>query len=206
MGVLTIVRRDAAWPGTPERMTAQLTEVYQMRTTASFCLMLLSSLSATLAISQNRPSPRIQLTDAPIERKLNYAVWRTDYYICTGIAHAKSLGRTPEDFAAFVASKHSLGSSREKGLAPIVRLLHFVIENYNNGRFDVISESDSAVTMKNNRPYASLFKNGPVFGVTLEEFETYLWSHIAIMANRIGFDFVYHVEGEYLISTLSIKE
>ena len=173
---------------------------------ASFCLTLLPFLSITLAISQDRPNPTIQLTDAPIERKLNYAVWRTDYYICTGIAYAKSIGKTPDDFAAFVASQHSLGSSRDKGLAPVVRLLHFMIENYNNGRFDVISESDSAVTMRNNRPYAVFFKDGPVLGVTLEEFETFLWKHIAIMADRIGFDFVYHVEGKYLTSILSMRK
>ena len=99
-----------------------------------------------------------------------------------------------------------MGSSREQGLAPVVRLLHFAIENYDNGRCDVISESDSAVTMRINRPYAAFFKDGPVLGVTLEEFETYLWKHMAIMADRIGFDFVYHIEGEYLTATLSMKK
>jgi len=49
-----------------------------MRAKTNLCLILISSLFTTVAISQDRPSPKIQLTDAPLETRLNYAVWRTD--------------------------------------------------------------------------------------------------------------------------------
>ena len=42
-----------------------------------------------------------------VSGKLSWSVWRTDYYICTGIAYAKSLGKTPEDFGVFVGNEHA---------------------------------------------------------------------------------------------------
>ncbi len=148
---------------------------------------------------------KIQLNDATVEQKQGYAVWRTDYYICTGISYAKSLGQTVDDFAVFVAGKHYMGSG-DKGLAPIVRLFHFVFESYPNSQFDIISESDSLVNMKSNRPYSANFKDGPIFGVTLEEFERFLFQHIRLMAEKIGFDFAYHIEGDSMIFTLAKKK
>ena len=148
---------------------------------------------------------KIQLKDATVEQKERYAVWRTDYYICTGIAYAKSLGQTVDDFAEFVAGKHNLGSG-DQGLAQIVELFHFVLESYPNSQFDIISESDSLVKMKSNRPYAAYFRSGPIFGVTLEEFERFLYQHILIMADKIGFNFDYHLEGDSMILNLAKKK
>lgn len=154
------------------------------------------------AVAKDSTYIKIQLKDATVEQKERYAVWRTDYYICTGIAYAKSLGQTVDDFAAFVASKHDLGSGDNR-LPPVVKLFHFVFESYPNGQFEIISESDSTVTMKSNRPYSTSFNEGPVLGVTLEEFERFLYQHIRIMASNIGIDFAYRTEGESMAFTLA---
>jgi hypothetical protein len=174
--------------------------------TTRFLMTLCFFLFYGLALSQERGPQKIQLTAPTIERTANFAVWRTDYYICTGIAYARSLGKTVDDFAAFVGSQHSWEGMRGKGLAPPVQLLYFVIKNYKDGRFEILAESDSSVTMRSNRPYASYFKAGPLLGVTVDEFEPFLWKHIGIMAGRIGLDFVYRIEGDQITSTLSIKK
>jgi hypothetical protein len=147
----------------------------------------------------------IQLTEAPLEARKNYAVWRTDYYICTGIAYAKSVGKTAEDFASFVGSKHSMGGSDEQEFAPVVQLLHFVIGNYQDGHLEVVTHSEGTVTMRCNRPYRAYFRDGPVLGVTLDEFEAYLWQHVTIMLERVGFAFAYGIEGEGISLHLSRK-
>jgi hypothetical protein len=154
------------------------------------------------AVPKDSSYVKIELKDATIEQKEKYAVWRSDYYICTGIAYAKSIGQTVEDFATFVASKHYLGS-REKGLTPVVKLLHFVFESYPDGHLDIIEESDSAVTMSCNRPYSTYFSEGPVLEVTLEEFERFLYQHIKMMAKNIGIDFTYFREGDSMVFTLA---
>jgi hypothetical protein len=154
------------------------------------------------ALARDSTYVKIQLKDATVEQKERYAVWRTDYYICTGIAYAKSVGQTVDDFAVFVAGKHNLGNG-DNGLPPVVKLFHFVFESYPNGQFDIISETDSVVTMKSNRPYSASFNEGPVLGVTLDEFERFLYQHIRIMASNIGIDFAYHNEGDSMIFTLA---
>jgi hypothetical protein len=148
----------------------------------------------------------IQLAEAPLEVRKKYAVWRTDYYICTGIAYAKTMGKSVEDFAAFVGSIHSIGRSRDEGVTPVVQLLHFVMGNYEGGCLEVVSESQNDVTMRCNRPYRTFFRDGPVLGVSLEEFETYLWKHVAIMLKSIGFTFGYRIEGDIIELRLSLED
>ena len=162
-------------------------------------------LLTSLALCQQPAVHKIPLTSPTVQTVARYAVWRTDFYICTGIAYAKSLGKTVDDFAAFVGSQHSWEEMRGKGLEPAVQILNFAVGLYGNGKFEILSESDTLVTMRSNRPYAPYFKNGPMLGVSIDEFERCLWGHMVILAARIGLDFKYKIEGEQINSTLSFK-
>ena len=97
-------------------------------------------------------------------------------------------------------------SMKGKGLEPLVNLLHFVVTNYPNGTFEIVSESDKTVKVKSNRPYSVYFKNGQMLGVTLDEFEKYLWGHIQIMLKSIDIDFEYDVNGDFVEAILSIRK
>jgi hypothetical protein len=156
-----------------------------------------------LATSQENQISKTQLTDRPIESKLSYATWRTDYYICTGIAYAKSLGMTVNDFAAFVASKHSITSPNDTSISAVIKSFNMVMTTYPKGKVELLTESNSSANMRWNRPYASYFKNGPVLGVSLDEFESYLYGHVAIMTKRIGIDFKYDIKQDTVIGTIN---
>jgi hypothetical protein len=145
----------------------------------------------------------IKLTPQSVSEKAKFAVWRTDYYICTGIGYAKSLGKTVSDFASFVGEAHSWEEMRGQGLEPPVQLLYFVIKSYDGGEFEIISESENSVKMKCNRPYARYFDNNAMLGVSLDEFETCLWQHISIMARRIELDFSYRIKNDSVLIELS---
>ena len=178
---------------------------YQLTTN----LIIIFILILNAAYSQETDSSKIRLTKASIENTASYAVWRTDFYICTGIAYAKSVGKSPDDFMNFVAKTHgeSLKSMKGKGLEPLVSLLHFVITNYPNGTFEVISESDKEVKIKSNRPYSEYFsKKGSMLGVTLYEFERCLWGHIQIMFKSIDIDFEYHIKDDFVEAILSLSK
>ncbi|HTZ20565.1 MAG TPA: DUF4440 domain-containing protein [Opitutaceae bacterium] len=159
---------------------------------------------AGLAPAPAQPERKIRFTDAPLDRRLSYTTWRTDYYICTGIAYAKSLGHTVEEFAAFVASQHEMGTTSADGLTKIAQLLYFGLTNYPKGQVAVTAESDTAITMQFNRAYAAYFKKGPVLGVTMDEFERCFWGHLAILAKREGFGFAYRIEGDNVTFTISL--
>jgi hypothetical protein len=148
---------------------------------------------------------KIKLQEYPVEVKANFSIWMTDYYICTGIAYAKSLGKAPSDFAGFVGNHHSWEGIEGKGLEPAVQIINGRIKLYPNGNFEITSESDSMVTMKSNRPYKDYFQNNGMLGVTVEEFESCLWGHIAILADRVGLIFKYKIVDEQVISSLKIK-
>lgn len=93
-----------------------------------------------------------------------------------------------------------------KGLEPPVQLLNMVITNYKNGNLEILSESDSLVTMRSNRPYVDYFRSGELFGVTVDEFEYFLYSHIDKMFDTLDLIFEYQIEDETIKYTLSIKD
>ncbi|MCE4566147.1 hypothetical protein INQ51_17640 [Maribellus sp. CM-23] len=176
----------------------------------SHCLFILTAtliLSLNAAYSQESDSSRFNLTKASADETAKYAVWRTDYYICTGIAYAKSMGKTTDDFMTFVAQKHgpSLNSMKGKGLEPVVNFLNFVITNYPNGTFEIVSESQTTVKVKANRPYTSYFKEGLCLGVTIDEFEKCFWGHAQLMLKTLGIEFKYWIEGDSAVATLTLN-
>ena len=181
--------------------------VLQMKTLMGLLIMVCFVVISSELYSQETESKKIVLQKASVEQTANYAVWRTDFYICTGIAYAKSLGKTPEDFAQFVGNAHAgtMQSSKGKGLEPIVQLFYFLTMNYINGEFEILKESESEVIIKTNRPWDVYFKEGPVLGVTLKEFELCYLSHVIILLDSIDLNFEYKVEGNYLISTVSVR-
>jgi hypothetical protein len=144
-----------------------------------------------------------QLTNLPIESKLDWATWRTDIYICTGIAFAKSIGLTANDFAVFVGNNHSITSPDDTTISAVVKTLNMLFTTYPKGKFELLTESNLMATLKWNRPYSAYFENGPVFGVSLEEFESVLYGHAKIMTRRIGIDFKYDIKEDTVFCTLN---
>ena len=168
-----------------------------------FFLFALLILTSNLVFSQEIQKTKTQLTDLSIESKLNQATWRTDYYICTGIAYAKSLGMTAKDFAVFVGNKHSITGPRDTSISAVIKTFNAVMTTYPNGIMELRSETNSNATMIWNRPYMSYFKNGTVLGVTLDEFEEYFYGHVAIMTKRIGVLFKYDIKGDTVYGNIS---
>jgi len=56
--------------------------------------------------------------------------------------------------------------------------------------------------MRWNKVYSSYFRNGPVLGVSIEEFERYLYGHVAIMTKRIRIDFKFDIEQDAILGTI----
>jgi hypothetical protein len=167
----------------------------------AFCLLVL----AYSNVCKGQEYQKIKLQDYSVEVKANFSIWMTDYYICTGIAYAKSLGKTPSDFAVFVGNHHSWEGMEGKGLEPAVQIINGRIKLYPNGSFEITSESDSLITMRSNRPYKEYFQNNGMLGITVEEFESCLWGHIAILADRVGLIFKYRIVDDQVISSLKKK-
>jgi hypothetical protein len=146
----------------------------------------------------------INLATPKIETTAKYAVWRTDYYICTGLAYAKSQGKSVQDFTNFVADRHTLDTFRNKGLASLVKFFNFFMKSYPGGKLEIIFSNVKSVQFRSNRPYRQYFNDGPILGVTLDEFESYLWGHLIIILKRIDIKMDNTIDSNYVTITLSL--
>jgi hypothetical protein len=128
-----------------------------------------------MSTGQADSSATIQLPPPSTEQIAGFAVWRVDYYICTIIAYAKSLGKTVEELINYVGNAHDWEEMRGKGVVPPVRFLYFLIMNYKNGEFEILSQSDSSIQMRFNRPILRKRSHARRFGGGVREFS--LGSH-----------------------------
>ena len=172
-------------------------------------LKIISSLTIIIVIcfgkicaAQVEKSSVIHPKEATVHEKLAYSVWRTDYYICTGIAYAKKNGKTVEDFTEFVGNMHSMGKNPED----VVDVMCYVPKTYPYGEAEVLSKTDSTAVIRINRPWSEYFKNGLLLGVSLEEFESYLFGHLIIMGKKIDLhlDFKHEDESDVIITIKKI--
>jgi len=156
-------------------------------------------------IAQEQTEQKIELPERTPEWKLGRAVWHMDLYVCTGIAYAKSLGKTAEDYGKFVGEKFapSWEGAKGQGVAALIRTWSGHWQLYENGKFEIISESETSVTAKLNRPYSAYFKDGDLYGVTMNEYETFLEQIGLAIANYLGLKYEQKVEGDNLITTIS---
>ena len=156
-------------------------------------------------IAQEQTEQKIELPERTPEWKLNRAVRHMDLFICTGIAYAKSLGKTAEDYGKFVGEKFapSWEEAKGQGVAPLIRTWSGHWQLYKNGKFEIVSESETSVTTKFNRPYSAYFKDGDLYGVTVNEYETFLEKIGVAIANYLGLKYEQKVEGDNLIVTIS---
>ena len=113
-----------------------------------FVTVIVAILFCTKSYSQDTNYTKIELEETPLETKHRFATWRVDYYICTGIAYAKSMGQSVEDFAEFVGTHHDLTWTNDQTLSGAVQSGHLVLTHYPGGTYEIVSESDSVIGAK----------------------------------------------------------
>jgi hypothetical protein len=177
-----------------------------MKTNFRILLTLFGVMLNVLCFTQDPSTSKIQFEETPLEGKHSFTASRVDYYICTAIAYAKSMGQSVEDFAEFVGQRHGIVNPNNATLAAVAQAGHYVMTSYPGGLYQIISESDSVIVSKSNRPYKLYYKDGPMLGVTLDDFEEYFWGHVAIMHSKLKMDFKYEIMENEVIQTISYKK
>jgi len=109
------------------------------------CIILLNALilitaSADLSFSQETEEAETRFPEMSLKDKHFYANWRTDYYVCTGIAYAKSMGKTAEDFAEFVGNLHNMTRPGDHTIEAVARTINMVMTNYPGGQLNILYE------------------------------------------------------------------
>lgn len=116
------------------------------------------------------------------------------------------MGKSAEDFAVFVGNLHFMTRPEEQTIEAVASTMHMIMTNYPGGQLDFLTETDAMFVLQWNRPYKMYFSDGPILGVTIEEFESYCYEHVSIMTQRIGIKFEYKISDDLVKATLTYLE
>ena len=158
--------------------------------------------------SSSLAQEKMQMPELTDQMKKNRAVWLMDLYVCTGIAHAKSLGKTAEDYGKFVGEQvvPNWAGRKGQGSAPFIQAMNIRMQIYQKGTFEIVSEAETSITVKMNRPYSGYFYAGELYGVMLDEYEAFQEQVAIAITDYLGMKYKQKVEGEYLIVSLTLKK
>lgn len=163
-------------------------------------------LSAPLA-AQN---VRQQGTTVAVRKYTDLERWdRTAFhfhsFFIAGIAQAKSLGKTAEDYGRFVGDlfASSWGPPNSGVPVDIARAWIVNMGAFPNTDAQILSVTDSSATLRYRRTYAGFFANGQaVFGVTLAEYDHAFDALVGRIADYLGVRIDSRVDGEWNVRTL----
>ncbi len=150
---------------------------------------------------------KIELPKLYLEQKLDRAVLNVTSFITGGIAYAKSLGKTPEDYGKFIGEKFAPGwdGIKGKGIAPFIRGMYRNFQSDVNCHWEILSESDKSVKVQMNRFGDAIIKADTETGVTTEEFDRCMGNVMEAITNHLGFDFKQELKEDWIVFTVTDK-
>lgn len=164
------------------------------------------SLSVILIVSITYAQD-FSVPERTIVQKHNRAVSLTYGNIIPGIAYAKSVDKTAEEYGAYVGDLFKTSWNRENGFSGLV---NGVLSNFESFRreqdppMEILEQSDSKIVIKWKINYKNRFNDGPVYNVTYDEFNQ--WFEIVYKKIVEYFDAVYEqkvTEDDWLMITIT---
>ncbi len=124
-----------------------------------------------------------------------------------GIAYAKSMGKTAEDFGESMADTFVPGWGEPgSGSLGIVRGMHRNYSLWPNCEFELVEQSEESVTARVNRPWAGYFGEDEIwYGVTLEEYEKSFQVFNSRLSEYLGLGYEEWVEDGWLYLKFSLE-
>lgn len=161
---------------------------------------------ALCVVSQPVTAQLVDLTDnRTVEQKWARSTVFSNFGFMGMIAHAKSIGQTPEELGHWLGEWGSLTWS-PKTLPSFVRQVFLNYNIYDGLEFEILSENENAIRARMNSPYASFFgEDGERYGVTLQEFQQLWCLAYEGFADYLGFDMTHEVEGEWIEFTVRTR-
>jgi hypothetical protein len=117
-----------------------------------------------------------------------------------GIAYAKSMGKTAEDFAETISDVFAPGWGEPgSGSLGVVRGMHRNYSLWPNCEFELVEQSEESVTARVNRPWAGFFgEDETSYGVTLKEYEKTFQVFNSRLSEYLGLGYEEWVEDGWL--------
>ena len=171
---------------------------------------ILPTLVLTLCVvSQPVSAQLVDLTDErTAEQKWTRSVVLVDFAWIGMIAHAKSVGRTPDQLGHWMGEWGSL-SWGEPGAMTLPAFVRQVFLNYHlwdDLEFEVLTETETEIHVRMNYPYASFFgEDGERYGVTIQELVQVWRLTYEGIADYLGFDMTHEVGSDWIEFTVKTR-
>ena len=126
-------------------------------------------------------------------------------YVINGIGFAKTKGATPLEFGKYIGTQYTSYWNPEDGFPAFVNgMLHILIGIHLNNEMEITKQSDKMIRFK-LKNVDLVFKNGPAYGVTYEEYLECSEGIISTLAQYMNVSFSHKMEGEWYEVTLIAK-
>ncbi len=160
-------------------------------------------------LAQEKEKQSIELPQLYLEQKLDRSVKNTTGREVVGIAYAKSMGKTPEDYGKFMGERmaFSWADIKGKGPVPFVQYWYRFLQTDRYSKMEILSVSKTSVKAKMTVYGVTHIKAFAAdLGVTVEEYASYLGKFSEMLADYVGLDYKQKLEGDWIVFTVTEKK
>jgi hypothetical protein len=150
----------------------------------------------------------IQLPQLSLEQKLDRSVRNTTGRDIAGIAYAKSMGKTPEDFGKYIGEHTAFfwADIKGKGSVPFVQYLYRFLQTDRNSKMEILSVSEKSVKAKMTVYGETNIKALADLNVTIEEYASFYGKYLETLADYLGLEYKQKFEDGWIVFSVAEKE
>jgi hypothetical protein len=136
--------------------------------------------------------------------RMNRAIGNLKSFTLTGIAYAKSLGKTPEDYGKFVGELYApFWTIRKRSPEQIVKGIYFNRQMNRNFQLEILSESETIVKAR-WKEWLNL-KDNTGMGITGEEYALFLGKIYETISDHLELEWQQEFVDDWLVFTVTKK-
>lgn len=150
----------------------------------------------------------VDLPQLTLEQKLDRSVRNTVGREVVGIAYAKSMGKTAEDFGEFMGRQTAFfwADIKEKGPVPFVQYWYRFLQTDRSSSMEIVSVTHTSVTARMSVYGVASVRALERLGVTVEEYARYLGKMSELLADYVGLDYSQELEGDWIVFTVAGRD
>jgi hypothetical protein len=177
-------------------------------TTMVVVFLLLCTNGIQAQTTDTKPDQIIQLPQLSLEQKLDRSARNTTTRDIVGIAYAKSIGKTPEDFGKYIGEHTAFfwADIKGKGSVPFVQYWYRFLQTDKNSKMEILSVSEKSVKAKMTVYGESNIKALADLGVTIEEYASFYGKYSEILADYLGLEYKQKFEDGWIVFSVTEKK
>lgn len=145
----------------------------------------------------------LELPELTMEQRWERTAWTLDILLCAKIADWKAQGKTADDYGRHMAEVFGPGWQGVGSPAQMMTAMYRNYMMYPGFEFELVSQSESAVTGRFSRAYNEHFgEDGELYGATIEEVERAMEVFHTLVAESLGFEYEQKTDGEWIVISI----